>query len=135
MIHQVGERSFEPKSPTLRKVKRLGQSGGDGGGARTYQAANRAISDRAGWNRIEGVDVEHASRRRICNVAIADAIGPLERSAIGEVQIARIVARACCGREIGSRLPQTDRADRPTSEHRLGHDTHVTEKSPIAPDR
>jgi hypothetical protein len=55
----------------------------------------------------------------IRQVSVADAVGPLECPATDQVQISRIVARACQGGQIWARLPHADRADRPTAKERL----------------
>lgn len=116
MIQDIGESAFKAKVHALGQVKRLGQSSGDRRGAGPLQDTYAAISHRTRRNRIEGVDIEHAAGCGICDIPVADAIRPLKGAAIGQVQISRIVVRACRGREIRPGLPQADGAEGPSAE-------------------
>jgi hypothetical protein len=113
MVQQIGEGAFKTKAEPLGDMKVLGESGGDRGGARAFEDANAAISNRTLRNRIEGTDIEHAAGYGIRDVAIAEAVGTLEGTAIGKIEVSRIVARTGRRREIRTRFPQTDGADRP----------------------
>ena len=77
MIQQIGESRFKAHANAFGEPKPLGQTYGDGAGTRPFQNTDAAISDWAGRNRIESIDVEHTARSRIRTVAVADAIRAL----------------------------------------------------------
>src|ERR1700693_1421327 len=88
MVEQVCERSFKTKAQPLGNMKILGQPRGNRAGAGSFQDAHAAVSDRTRRNRTESVDIEHAAGHR--DVAIADAIGPLQSSAKRNIEVSWI---------------------------------------------
>ena len=135
MIQQVGECAFKSKLHAFTHVKRFGHSRCNGRCARTFETANGAVANGVRGDGIERVDIEHTSRRGVSDVCIADAVGPLERTSIGQIQISWIVAGTRGGRQIRPGLPEGDCADRPATEYRFGNGWHMAEKSSVAPDR
>src|SRR5580692_4108250 len=125
MVEQIGESSFKAKAHPLVQVKCLGKSGGNCARAWPQENAHPTVSDGAGRYRIEGTWTEHAAGRRIRDVAIANAIGPLESAAIGETQVPWIVAGTGDGREVGTSFPQADRAEGPSAERQIDSPIHV----------
>src|ERR1700676_3671587 len=116
-------------------MKRLRQSGSNRRGAGTLQNTYTAVSNRTRGNRIEGTAVEHATGCGIRYVAIADAVGTLECSAIGKIQIAGIVAGTGDGREIGTRFPEAPGAEGPPAESEIGETVQVRKEFSILADR
>src|SRR3974390_2367693 len=90
MIHEVCERRLKAKAKAFRKGEILREAGCNRRRARSNKDANATVADRAGWNRVKRVNVEHAGT--CCDVAVADTIGSLECAAIRKAEIARIVA-------------------------------------------
>jgi hypothetical protein len=116
-------------------MKCLRHSGGDRSCARALENTDSAVPNGTRWNRIEGTNVEHAAGCRVCNVAIADKIGTLERAAIGKTKIAGIVAGTRDRREIGTLFLEAHRADGPSAESEIGETVHVREEFVILADR
>lgn len=132
MIQQVGEGGFEAEAQAFGEMEVFREASGDGRCARAEENPDTAVADRAGGNGIEGTDVEHADASG--DVAIAGAIGPLERTAERKIEVAGIVAGLPCGplacgcrgwREVRAGFPEADSADRPAAEGEIGSSIHV----------
>jgi hypothetical protein len=83
VIEQVGEGSIEAQAEAFGEMEILGEAGSDGGCAGAKENADAAIPDRAGWNGIESVDVEHAAVSG--EVGVSSAIGTLKRTAMPSI--------------------------------------------------
>src|SRR5580692_6786410 len=132
MIRQVRECALHLHAKLFPTCEGFGNSSRDCHCARTNQTADPAVSHRTGRHWIERAQIEILVWRGIRKIAVAHAVRPLKSSPIHKIQVPWVIAGARNGREIGPRLPQADRTDRPASKNCLGNRTHVAEKtSPI----
>ena len=133
MIHQVSEGRFEAQAEALAEMEILGETGGDCCGAGCKENADAAITHGSRRNGAESFDVKQAAIGG--DVAIGEAIGALKCTAIGNIQISRIVAGTGDRREIRPCFPEADGADGPSSNGEIGKTVHVREESAILADR
>ena len=104
---------------------RRNEAGGDRGCARSNENTDATSADGPRRDGIDRVDAEHAAGGGIGDVRIADAIGTLQGAAIRDVEIARIVAGAGGGGQIGPSLPEGNGAEGPPAESKIGGAIHA----------
>jgi len=92
MVEQIGKGPFKAKTHPLIQRNCFGEPGSDCAGTWAFENADSTVSNRTGRNGIEGTEVEHAAARKIRDVAIANAVWPLESAAIRKTQVPGIVA-------------------------------------------
>ena len=78
VIQQVRKRAFKSQPKPFRNLEALRQPGSDGGCARAQENPDATVPHRPRWNWIEGSEIKHTARREICDIAISDAVRPLE---------------------------------------------------------
>ena len=129
VVHQVGERGFEAQAEAFTEMEILGETGSNGRGAGTKENADAAIPNWSRRNGIESVDIEQAAVGG--DVSVANAIGALKCSALGNIQIPWIVAGTGDRREIRACFPEADCADGPSTEREIGETVHMREEFAI----
>lgn len=85
MVRKIGKCAFESHANFFAKNERLGESCSDCQRAGSNQASNSTGSNGTGRNRVKTTEVEVFARSWIRQVPIADAVRPLECSAINQV--------------------------------------------------
>ena len=130
MVRKICKCALESHANSFPESERLGKSGGDRHRAWSDQASNSTASNRTSRNWIKSTEVEVFARSWIRQVPITDAVGPLECSAIYQVQVSGIVARARHRGQIWTGLPHTDCAEGPAAKECLRKRAHVIEETP-----
>ena len=111
MVRKIGKCTFKSDVYLFSDRERFSKTRRDCDRAGSNQASNAAVADRTGGYGVVSVQGEEIVRRRIREIAVADAVRSLVGTAIHEVEVAWVIVGTGDRRKVRAGLPETHRAD------------------------